>query len=285
MDAAGDGIELAERPLAADVRVHPRVGERGEISAGRILVEAVAADARPRRVRVLVAVGRRRQRNVVERRKLPPDPRACIVLIGDRVDAQLRDDRVDLGRRQGRLHVQERLGQRVRSAPREHPERARIGLLRRSDDQLGTRTHLVRADRRHAIRRLTRYDHGLERRRAREPRLVLQQLRPHLTVGGDERLDDVGPHLVLHPGRCRRNQPFDVELVRVDEQPHHRHLIVGLVGDVGHDDHALLLHVRIDADREWIRAQWLRAERRQGDAAEQRADDPDIRGQREPPVL
>ena len=141
----GHRIQLAERTLAADVGVDPRVGERGEVRAGRVLVEAVAADAGPRRVGVLIAVGRRRQRDVVQRRKLPPNPRAGIVLIGDRVDAQLRDERVELGRRLRRLCLQQRLRQRVRPAPREHPQRAGIGLLRRSNDQLGAGARSCRA--------------------------------------------------------------------------------------------------------------------------------------------
>ena len=89
VDAARNRIQLAELSLAPDIGVHPGVGEGREVRARRVLVEAIAADAGPGGVRVLVPIGRRRQRDVVQRWKLAPNPRARIVLIGNRVDAQL----------------------------------------------------------------------------------------------------------------------------------------------------------------------------------------------------
>jgi hypothetical protein len=62
---------------------------------------------------------------------------------------------------------------------------------------------------------------------------------------GDERVDDVRADLVLHPGRGGGDEPLYVELVGVDEESNHRHLVVGLVRDVGHDDHARPRHLRI----------------------------------------
>ena len=98
----GTGYSLPSGPLLRMLRVDPLVGERREVRARRVLVEAIAADAGPRREVVLIAIGRRRQGDVVQRRKLAPNPRPGVVLIGDRVDAQLRDERVELRRRSRR---------------------------------------------------------------------------------------------------------------------------------------------------------------------------------------
>ena len=102
VDAARIRIPLAERPLAADVGIDPLARERREVGAGRVLVEAVAADAGPGRERILIAVGGRRHGDVVERRELAAEPRSRIVLIGDGVDAQPGDERVDVSGRPGR---------------------------------------------------------------------------------------------------------------------------------------------------------------------------------------
>ena len=96
VDAAGEGIELPERLLAPDVRVHPLVGEGREVRARRVAIEAIAADAGPGREVVLLAVLGRRRGDVVQGRELAADPGAGVVLVGDRVDAELRDERLDL---------------------------------------------------------------------------------------------------------------------------------------------------------------------------------------------
>ena len=68
-------------------------------------------------------------------------------------------------------------------------------------------------------------------------------------------------------------RPSTSNWLRVDEKPHHGHLIVGLVGDVGHDDHALLLHVGIDAGSNGIRRGWLlRRQPNEQDGAEEGAN-------------
>ena len=69
VNAAGERIELAERTLAANVRVDPFRGERPEVGAGAVAIEAIAADAGPRREDVLLAVRRRRHGDVVKRRE------------------------------------------------------------------------------------------------------------------------------------------------------------------------------------------------------------------------
>ena len=88
---------------------------------------------------------------------------------------------------------------------------------------------------------------------------VQGELGLHLLVAVEHGADDVGPHLVLHPRRSGRDQPFDVVVGRVDEKADQRHLIVRLVGDVGHHDDPLLLRIGIDADIERRRCLLLAA--------------------------
>jgi hypothetical protein len=252
VNAAGIRIQRAERSLAPNVRVHPLVGEGREVGARRVLVEAVAADSGPCRGGVLVTVGRRRHRDVVERREFPAQPRPGVVLIGNGVDAQLRDDCLELGTRLRRARVQERLRERVRAAPDADPERPRVAPGGRAKDQLRARRHLVRPDRLHSETGLAGRDGVAERRGRGEAVGVQEQVGMDPFVGVDERSNDVGPDLVAHPRRRRRNQAFDVEVIRVDEEPDHRHLIVRLVGDVGEDDDPLLGGVGIDALRQRV---------------------------------
>ena len=47
-----------------------------------------------------------------------------------------------------------------------------------------------------------------------------------------------GMHRGLLPGRGGRDQGFDVEFVRIEQQADERHLVVGLVADVADDDDA-----------------------------------------------
>ena len=78
------------------------------------------------------------------------------------------------------------------------------------------------------------------------------EIGPHLRVGVDQRGDDVGPDPVAHPGGRTGDQPLDVQLVRIEEKSHHRHLVVRLVGDVGEHQDAVFLDVGIDAGGERI---------------------------------
>jgi hypothetical protein len=211
--------------------------------------EAIAADARPGREVVLIAVGCRGHHDVVQIRKLSPDPGTGVILIGNRVDAELRHEVVELGWRPALPGMEQRLSERVRSTPGEHPQRARIGSLRRSNNHFGAGARLVGTYRRHTVPWLPCHDDALQRLRGRKTRLVLEQPRPDLVVGVDQRVDHIRPNLVPHPRRCRRDQPLDIEVIRVHEEPNHGHLVVRLVRDVGHDDNALFFNVWIDARR------------------------------------
>src|SRR4029453_4631106 len=96
MESTREGIVLAKRSLASDVVVDPRVGERREIRTRRVPIEPLAPDAGPRREVVRLAHGRRRDPDEMQTGELASNPGPGIVLIGDRVNAELRDDRVEL---------------------------------------------------------------------------------------------------------------------------------------------------------------------------------------------
>src|SRR5215208_3219838 len=130
-------VMRAERPPGSNVRIHPVIGEGREVSASRVAIEAIAADAGPRGVRVLLAIWRRWHGDVVQMRKLPPYPRTRIVLIGNRVHAQLRHEQVERGRITGGPDVGERLRERVRATPDADPQRPRILTIDGADDEVG----------------------------------------------------------------------------------------------------------------------------------------------------
>ena len=99
------------------------------------------------------------------------------------------------------------------------------------------------------------------------------QRRVHLGVGVDHRQDDVRLDLVAHPGGGRRHQPFEVELVGVDEEADHRHLVVRLVGDVGQHEQALPRDVGIDARGERTAGCGLRHRRGSDHGRDERGGD------------
>src|SRR4051812_42759971 len=122
MNTAWKGIQLPKRPLASDIAGHPFVGERGEVRAWRVLVKPIAADARPGGVAILIAVRRRRHPDVMQRGKLSSNPRTRVVLIGNRIYAEFLDERDHLIGASCVAYLQQRLRQRVRSAPERNPQ-------------------------------------------------------------------------------------------------------------------------------------------------------------------
>ena len=102
---------------------------------------------------------------------------------------------------------------------------------------------------------------------------MLHQVRLYLLVCADEHLDHIRPNRVLHPRRRRRDQPLDVEVVGVDEEADHRHLVIRLVGDVGHDHDPLFLRIRIQARRKRVDSGLLGTEVRSGAACQRRGDE------------
>ena len=148
-DAARQRIERAERPLLPHVLVDPGFRHRREVRACAIAIELVAGNPRPGRDVVVVRIARRG--DVVQRRKLAPQPRPRIVLIGNRVDAQPGDDALQVGRGPRGSHVPQGLRERVRATPHRDPQRPRVGRISRADDRLGARRHAAFADSGHAI--------------------------------------------------------------------------------------------------------------------------------------
>ena len=118
-----------------------------EVCTRAIAVVNVAADSGPGRVVVLVAALRRGLDNVEQVGKFTPNPRAGIVLIGDGVDPDLFDESINLAGGPGCAHVQERLRQRVGSAPDTNPHRTRVVAVNRANNRLRSFRHLVGAGR------------------------------------------------------------------------------------------------------------------------------------------
>ena len=105
-------IRGAERPvLLLDVPGQPGVADRRVVDP---LDDAVDGGPRP----VPVAAG---AHDVEELRELRADPDARVVLVGDRVDAQLADEALDLLRAARLADPVERLGQGVRARPTRRP--------------------------------------------------------------------------------------------------------------------------------------------------------------------
>ena len=74
-----------------------------------------------------------------------------------------------------------------------------------------------------------------------------KKIRLNLPIGLDHGPQHVRPRGGAQVPGGGRDERFDIELVRRDEQTHERHLIVRLVGDVGQHDDPRFRHVGIDA--------------------------------------
>ena len=85
-------IDGAQRAFAAYVPIEPFVADQLEIGAAEAAVELVAADRDPGGVMKAAAGVDARRHDVEEARKGFADPRAGIVLVGDRIHAQLGDE-------------------------------------------------------------------------------------------------------------------------------------------------------------------------------------------------
>ena len=172
-------------------------------------------------------------------RELASHPRPGVVLIGDRVDAELATN--VSSSEAGACAARGTGPARACSCrPSRDPERSRIASIDGLDDRLGAGREPVRADGGHAVARLALHDQRVQRGGGREipapaPRAAAAPRRRRRAPCAGRR-----DARRAHPRRRRRDEAFDVELVRVDEQPHERHLVVGLVRDVGHHDHARL---------------------------------------------
>jgi len=66
---------------------------------------------------------------------------------------------------------------------------------------------------------------------------MVREIFPHLAVSGDDLPDEVSPGARFFQfARCARrgrDQSLDLEFIRIDHQPDHRLLIVGIAADVG----------------------------------------------------
>ena len=86
-----------------------------------------------------------------------------------------------------------------------------------------------------------------------KPGLVKFEVVAHLGIGIDDLADAPRRYLVLLMFGGGGAKALDIPLVRVDEEPHHRHGVVGLVLDVRQHEHAGLLGgagEAVEAERE-----------------------------------
>ena len=124
------------------------------------------------------------------------------------------------------------------AAPDANPQRTRIVLVCRANEQLRAVRAFPRADRGHAVIRLARFCHGEKLCRRGKIRRVFQKICPHLGVGGEVAADQIFARLGFQPGGIRGDLPFDLEFTGVNQKAHERFLIVRLVGNVSKNEHA-----------------------------------------------
>ena len=124
----------------------PGIVDDGKIRAREATVEFIAADAAPRRVVIRAAVVNAGARDVEQLGKVLADPGPAVVLIGDRIDAQLGDEPLQLFGRARRAHFPQRLREHIRPTPHWHPQRPRVFAIDRLDQQFRGRRVLALAD-------------------------------------------------------------------------------------------------------------------------------------------
>ena len=66
---------------------------------------------------------------------------------------------------------------------------------------------------------------------------MLQKICPHLGIGSNVPANQIFPRLGFEPGRSGRHKPFDIELVRINQETDERFLVIRFIGDVGEDEH------------------------------------------------
>jgi hypothetical protein len=88
------------------------------------------------------------------------------------------------------------------------------------------------------VARQARGDEGQQVLSRGEARLVLLKVVADFAVGRHDPADGFGRDLRALVDGGGGDQAFDVEVVRVGQEPHERHGVVGLVLDVGEDEDA-----------------------------------------------
>ena len=82
-------VELSKGSLRSNVGVEPLIRHERAVRPVAVPVVPVAADSRPRRVRIVLAVRRRRLDHVEQIREFASDPWPRVVLVRDRAHAEL----------------------------------------------------------------------------------------------------------------------------------------------------------------------------------------------------
>ncbi len=249
VDAARVRVQRAEWPTRTDVGIDPGVAERPEVGTRRVAVEVVAADARPGGRGILLPILSRGHGDVVQVGELAAQPGAGVVLIRDGVDPQARHGSAQLIGRELRARIEQGLCQGVGPTPHRDPQWPRVVAAHGGEQERRSRRRLPHPGCRNAVSRLPCRDQFLEVGSRGEAGGVAQQVRLDFGVSVEHAMQHVGSHARAKPGRGRRDEALDVEVVRVHEEPHERHLVVRLVGDVGEDEDARPADVGVIAGR------------------------------------
>src|SRR5262249_814129 len=90
-------IELAERPLGANIRFEPMIRYRASIGAHTVAVVHIAADPRPGRRSVFAAIWTARLDDVMQIGEFAANPWPGVVLIRNRINAEFGEKAVNFG--------------------------------------------------------------------------------------------------------------------------------------------------------------------------------------------
>lgn len=186
--------------------------------------------------------------DIKQRGKVGADPGARVVLVGDGIHAQLPHEAVDVLVTPRCPDRVQRLRQHVGAAPGADPQGVVLppGRIHGGDERRGGVAGRRRVEGGEAVDGVSRDDAGRE--------LVARGVGPRGGHVGVEDVDDLGVAVedledgggvdgVVLPGGGDGGDVDEVELVGVGQEPDEAHLVVGLVGDVGHDEDARLVLV------------------------------------------
>jgi len=185
----------------------PGIGDRG-------VVDAVDDGVDPAPGRSTIAA---RADDVEQVRKFAPDPGSGIVLVRDRMDAQLGDQPLQIRRCPAGAQRQQRLGQRIGPAPAADPQGPVVASIERGDDPTRSGRILAGPDCGHAIARLAGIDHPRHCLCSGIARIMSRQIGLDLRILADQPADRLRRKACLLMDRGRGHEPFQVDLVRVEE--------------------------------------------------------------------
>lgn len=181
--------------------------------------------------------------DVVKSREVGPDPSTSVILVGNGVHPDLAHEGCELLLAPLIPDLVQSLGQHVGSTPGKHPERLLAGIYASDQRRRGIAgSWLVQCSK--TVHGMSGDELGCN--------LICGRVRASLGHVAVEVVDDLAVAVkdaedgrrvdgVVLPGRGDDGDVDDVKLVRVGQEAHETHLVVRLVGDVRHDEHARLV--------------------------------------------